>query len=727
MLYCSFSISIAPLNAVQRKRGFLPLIMTSRRRAGDEWRPRPTLLLLPLLICWCMLLQHGNCTKQVVTNGSTEETDQSDGEKMEPILIRRVIHVATSEKATDESSSPSPDHHPTNAGATNDEVESLKNDSDEEQETIMDFNDLQQHVSRLESTDRIEDSMLDPLASDPSCLEDGKDCWAPPKSTIETQVHQIDATCTYGGDDPGSLRSEEPTCNTETTTVEVDKHWGSDQRILKMRNQLLGSGSSRENKRPPIFLMPGLASTRLVAWRYKTCSSHPLLSDIKIQDYVWLNINLIIQMGTIDVACMKECMKLGINQTDTDDLSVGCKLRPDEGLDAISSLAPGGLGSKFLVGGTNTVYAWLIQWLADNLGYDVGNIIGLPYDWRLSPDVMEARDGFLTLTRRRIEAAVKSNGQPGIMVAHSMGNTIFRYFLEWLRQEMREEAYAKYVKQAERRAKARKQSQPTAPIDDGSIRGWMTSGPLAGFDEWWNVYFSGATANSPKEDNNIETKHKQFRELAELEGDENYYEWLDEHIWTYVGLSAPVLGAVNPLRSVISGENMGLPITDEAAREMEVTFGCTHTVNPISSKMAFCDQWEPEKWDEEAKPDDSNPRKDLFCLDDLMNEIENSRPHEDPWADYPVLKNLLKDRSDWNSAVPMMSIIQEECESKEKSPCRNRTTTMLSPRDAQNGNIFNVFNRIWKEKDEPLLTKRAQLSQSWWETNVPNILNKTWE
>ena len=81
------------------------------------------------------------------------------------------------------------------------------------------------------------------------------------------------------------------------------------------------------------------------------------------------------------------------------------------------------------MGGTNTVYAWLIQWLADNLGYDVGNIIGLPYDWRLSPDRMEARDGFLTLTRRRIEAAVKSNGQPGIMVAHSV--CTFEFVLLW--------------------------------------------------------------------------------------------------------------------------------------------------------------------------------------------------------------------------------------------------------------------------------------------------------
>jgi hypothetical protein len=100
--------------------------------------------------------------------------------------------------------------------------------------------------------------------------------------------------------------------------------------------------------------------------------------------------------------------------------SHGCKLRPDEGLDAISSLAPGSISSNLLVGGTNTVYAWLIQWLADNLGYDVTSIVALPYDWRLSPDKMESRDGFLTLMRKKIEAAVESNGLPGIMVAHSV-------------------------------------------------------------------------------------------------------------------------------------------------------------------------------------------------------------------------------------------------------------------------------------------------------------------
>ena len=120
--------------------------------------------------------------------------------------------------------------------------------------------------------------------------------------------------------------------------------------------------------------MPGLASTRLVAWRYKSCPQHALLSDIKVQDYVWLNINLVLQMSSISIDCFKECLSLGWNQTDTDDIETGCKLRPDEGLDAISSLSPGGIGSSMLIGGTNTVYAWLIQWLADNLGYDVSNI-----------------------------------------------------------------------------------------------------------------------------------------------------------------------------------------------------------------------------------------------------------------------------------------------------------------------------------------------------------------
>lgn len=232
-----------------------------------------------------------------------------------------------------------------------------------------------------------EDSFFDPLALDPSCKssnddDDSKeDCYSPPASTIETET-RIDATCLQGGGDHDPTDIEDGQVCSEEEVV-VDKHWGSDPKLLTMRDRLrsLSSDRTKENKRPPIFLIPGLASTRLVAWKFKECRG-AFSSDIKVQDYVWLNINLVLQMGTVNVDCMKECLKLGLNQSDTDDWETGCKLRPDEGLDAIASLAPGGIGSNLLVGGTNTVYAWLIQWLADNLGYDVSNIIGLPYDWR---------------------------------------------------------------------------------------------------------------------------------------------------------------------------------------------------------------------------------------------------------------------------------------------------------------------------------------------------------
>ena len=357
------------------------------------------------------------------------------------------------------------------------------------------------------------------LFPDPSCENEkdnggSGDCWHPPASTVEEEIVQEcddksakaagleTLSWGYGGVDPdGDKQEEEEEGQTEECVEDgddgeqckqssskaydtnadnlqqcatpktkfVDKHWGSDINILKMRDQLRGrkgkywdmiehtniteadeqksakddseekTKTSTKDKRPPIFLLPGLASTRLVSWKHKPCPQNALLSDIKMLDYVWLNMNLLIQMATIDAKCWTECMTLGKYQTDynvvnekmtegnesgDNHASHGCKLRPDEGLDAISSLAPGSTVSSLFVGGTNTVYAWLIQWLADNLGYDVSSLIAFPYDWRLSPDVMEARDGFLTMTKKKIEAAVKSNGRPGIMVAHSVSMCI---------------------------------------------------------------------------------------------------------------------------------------------------------------------------------------------------------------------------------------------------------------------------------------------------------------
>ena len=352
------------------------------------------------------------------------------------------------------------------------------------------------NYEELHANDLVEDSFFDPFALDSSCLDDEEDsdCWQPPSSTVEEEFVEVldnkrrsrldTLAWGYGGDDPDDIRDSEEDAVDEATyavgactddennaegitesqckgkeekahgtsfskeatsekhQVLIDKHWGSDPNILRMRDRLRGTRSKywdwieeqeelillanttnsdskytnrtgkpsrphrtkstsnankQSHRRPPVFLIPGLASTRLVSWKHKPCPQSALLSDIKMLDYVWLNMNMLIQMATIDVRCWSECMTLGkfqrdydeedeewVNVTDANDRpsSRGCKLRPDEGLDAISSLAPGSISSSFLVGGTNTVYAWLIQWLADNLGYDVSSIVALPYDWR---------------------------------------------------------------------------------------------------------------------------------------------------------------------------------------------------------------------------------------------------------------------------------------------------------------------------------------------------------
>ena len=620
----------------------------------------------------------------------------------------------------------------------NDQIILVRNDevlaSVEQQQPIQAEEDLNQ--------DHVEDSIYDALQGDAVCDSMDASCrfeWQPPDSTIETEtiasattaaVEQATTDTTTNHINTSECPSEQQQQQQPKKNITIDKHWGSNPNILRMRDQLRDSGTGfrSDNRRPPIFLMPGLASTRLNAWRFKACPQNPILSDIKVQDNVWMNLNLLMQMSAIDGACFIDCLSLGYNQTDSNHPATGCKLRPEEGLDAISSLSPGGVAPNLIVGGTNTVYAWLIQWLADNLGYDVGNIVGLPYDWRLSPDKMEERDGFLTLTRRKMEAAVRTNGAPGIMVAHSMGNTIFRYFLAWLRIELQEEAYNKHVQEAKRRAQQNPLDHASQPAGGRRppplFRSWLGSGAdvLVSDQDILNANAEGS-------------KQADLWERAQIEGDANFHDWVERHIWTYVGLSAPLLGAVNPLRATLSGENMGLPFSNEVARNMEKTFGSTHTISPISSKMAFCDEWDiASAWDEE--PDSELTRRHvdshLSCLDDIATEIDTSvdkeiRKHYDPWYRHPTLKRLLLDRIDWDTDLPMISITRESCEVKERAPCSKNFTTTVGPRDVQSGQVFTTFSETWNEEGDPMRVKREQLRESFWDTSVPNILNQTWE
>lgn len=162
-------------------------------------------------------------------------------------------------------------------------VEASDNSNNSTQETRSNNDDNIVDIKHRD--DEIDDGFFDPMSPDPSCVVESDDCWSPPKSSIEQETVVIDTTAMYGGDDPSDCFDDDndeshdiesnsegnnKQCKAGIKTQTVDKHWGSDENILKMRDQLRNAGKasfgsqSFDQKRPPIFLMPGLASTRLV-------------------------------------------------------------------------------------------------------------------------------------------------------------------------------------------------------------------------------------------------------------------------------------------------------------------------------------------------------------------------------------------------------------------------------------------------------------------------------
>ena len=159
-----------------------------------------------------------------------------------------------------------------------------------------------------------------------------------------------------------------------------------------------------------------------------------------------------------------------------------------------------------------------------------------------------------------------------------MGNSVFRYFLKWLRVQMREEAYERYVEQHLKLSTT--SATKTASASGGTFwrrRAFTTpdeamvqAEQILGSHDVDNKHQNTKDEKKDNKSDQSGRQYPQLYEIAKVEGDTEWIDWLGKHIWTYVGLSAPLLGAPGPLRSVLSGENMGLPFTDEEARMLEV-------------------------------------------------------------------------------------------------------------------------------------------------------------
>jgi hypothetical protein len=105
----------------------------------------------------------------------------------------------------------------------------------------------------------------------------------------------------------------------------------------------------------------------------------------------------------------------------------------------------------------------------------------------------------------------------------------------------------------------------------------------------------------------------------------------------------------------------------------------------------------------------------------------------DVWKDFPALKALLRDRIDWDTGKPMISIELEKCSApndenrKKKLNCQVAEQIKLGPKQIEDASIFDVFSHHWQEEDMPLMVKKEQLIDSFANSSVLSILNHTWE
>uniref|UniRef100_A0A803LA74 Phospholipid--sterol O-acyltransferase n=1 Tax=Chenopodium quinoa TaxID=63459 RepID=A0A803LA74_CHEQI len=178
------------------------------------------------------------------------------------------------------------------------------------------------------------------------------------------------------------------------------------------------------------IIIPGFASTQLRAWSILDCPYSPL--DFNPLDLVWLDTTKLLSA----VNCWLKCIMLEpYNQTDHPE----CKSRPDSGLSAITELDPG-----YITGPLSSVWKEWVKWCIE-FGIEANAIIAVPYDWRLSPSKLEERDLYFHKLKLTFETAHKLRGGPSLVFAHSLGNNVFRYFLEWLKLEVAPKEYMNWL------------------------------------------------------------------------------------------------------------------------------------------------------------------------------------------------------------------------------------------------------------------------------------------
>ncbi|KAH8098360.1 O-acyltransferase [Aureococcus anophagefferens] len=166
---------------------------------------------------------------------------------------------------------------------------------------------------------------------------------------------------------------------------------------------------SRARARAAATARPPRRSTALEVWQGVGCfaGSH--------RRRLWSSPSMLSQF-VLRPACLQR--HLALNGTTWDD-PADIKVRASSGLGAADAFGPLNLWGELMAN------------LAI-LGYDETSLRLLGFDWRLSAQRLEARDGFFTQVKAEVELLGALSGAKVAVLAHSLGANHFVHFMRWV-------------------------------------------------------------------------------------------------------------------------------------------------------------------------------------------------------------------------------------------------------------------------------------------------------
>ncbi|KZV67287.1 LACT-domain-containing protein [Peniophora sp. CONT] len=192
-------------------------------------------------------------------------------------------------------------------------------------------------------------------------------------------------------------------------TSQIPEPWklNNDGREFKVGEALLARGLSAEH---PVVMIPGVISTGLESW-----STSPEYRQF-FKQRVWGGFSMLTQVTFNREKWMTAMLLDPVTGLDPP----GVKVRAAEGLDAASSFIQG---------------YWIWSKIIENLAvvdYDTNNMYLAAYDWRVSMYNLEVRDAYYTRLKSTIEMFKKKSGKKVVVASHSMGATVYLYFMKWV-------------------------------------------------------------------------------------------------------------------------------------------------------------------------------------------------------------------------------------------------------------------------------------------------------